>query len=211
MLSMISHYIYPLVNQTLQANYEKNLDNNALNTSIIESNFLYFYLWKFWLIITGNKRLAYSYQQSRSKSRMAMDQVLLKRISNQSKMVDQWKQLKIDAVLVPCSPLPALKIENFKHFTVNSGGVFEYTSLFGSLYWPQGIVPVTTVKESETTSYDDEYNDAWTKIIREDIKGSAGLPVSVSVVGRPQEDELVLGVMQAIENKIKFNKMPPLK
>ncbi|CDW82816.1 UNKNOWN [Stylonychia lemnae] len=86
MLSMVSHYMTPLVYYTLWANYEENLDNNSLNTSIVGSNFLYFYLWKLWLNITGNKRLADSYQQSRPKSRMAMEYVLFNRIMNQFKM-----------------------------------------------------------------------------------------------------------------------------
>ena len=43
-----------------------------------------------------------------------------------------------------------------------------------------------------------------TKKIREDIKGSVGMPISVQVIGYPWDDEIALGVMKAIETKVNF-------
>ena len=50
-------------------------------------------------------------------------------------MKERWDALGIEAVLIPCSPIPAFKVDNAEHFPVCSGGLFEYASLFGSLYF----------------------------------------------------------------------------
>ena len=44
----------------------------------------------------------------------------------------------------------------------------------------------------------DGYDDDITSVIREDMLGSAGMPLSVQVLGRPWMDEAVLGVMKAL-------------
>ncbi len=44
----------------------------------------------------------------------------------------------------------------------------------------------------------DDFNDDITSVIREDMLCSAGMPLSVQVVGRPWMDEAVLGVMKAL-------------
>ena len=64
-------------------------------------------------------------------------------------------------------------------------------------------MPVTTVQPDEET-YNDNYNDSWTKAIQEDLKGSTGMPVSIQVIGYNFEDEKVLGLMSKLEKKIDF-------
>ena len=56
-------------------------------------------------------------------------------------------------------------------------------------------MPVTTVKENEQ-QFSDNYNDDWTKLIDDDAKGSAGLPIAIQVIGYAFEDEKVLGIMK---------------
>ena len=86
--------------------------------------------------MTGNGRLAEAYSFSRAKhSPIMMEMVLIKRLMNVFKMKERWDTLGIEAVLIPCSPVPAFKIENAEHFSVCSGALFEYASLFGSLYF----------------------------------------------------------------------------
>ena len=51
-------------------------------------------------------------------------------------------------------------------------------------------------------TYDDSVNDMITKNIKNDIKGSKGMPITVQVVGLPWEEETVLGVMKAIDDVI---------
>ncbi len=40
------------------------------------------------------------------------------------------------------------------------------------------------------------------------MKGSKGLPLSVSIVARPWEDEIAIGVMKAIDRKVQFRMNP---
>ena len=47
-----------------------------------------------------------------------------------------------------------------------------------------------------------------TSQIKDDIKGSRGMPVSVSVVGLPWEDEIVLGVMKSLSEQIQPVNLP---
>lgn len=69
---------------------------------------------------------------------------------------------------------------------------------------------MTEVLEEETKTYEDKFNDLWTNLVREDLKGSAGMPIGVSVVALPFEDEIALGVMKAIEKGCNFLKSPNL-
>lgn len=58
--------------------------------------------------------------------------------------------------------------------------------------------------------YEDTYNDLWTSSIKQDIKGSVGMPIGVQVVSYIWEDETCLGVMKAIDDYVKFDKHPSL-
>ena len=72
--------------------------------------------------------------------------------------------------------------------------------MWSVLHYPAGVVPITSVTEEETTYVaDDGHNDLWTKGIRKDLVGSAGMPVGVQVVSRKWDDEVALGVMKAID------------
>ena len=92
-------------------------------------------------------------------------------------------------------------------------GVFiDYLNFWSLLHYPAGVVPVAkTVPEEENgDDYIDNFNDKWTKVTREDIKGSANLPLSVTIVARPWEDEIVCGVMKALDDQVKFRMDPPI-
>ena len=75
-------------------------------------------------------------------------------------------------------------------------------AIFTITHFPVGVMPITEVLEGEDQRYDDGVNDNWTEAIKNDIQGSKGMPVSVSIVGHAWEDETVLGVMKAIEEGI---------
>lgn len=90
-------------------------------------------------------------------------------------------------------------------------GVFlDYLNIWSLLNHPAGVVPVSQVLKSEETGYDDQYNDDWTKIVRKDIQGSEGMPTSVTVVAQPWNDEIIIGIMQAIDQQVKFNVHPAI-
>jgi len=58
------------------------------------------------------------------------------------------------------------------------GVMVGYCSIWNVIGFPAGTMPVTTVQPDEET-YNDNYNDSWTKAIQEDLKGSTGMPVSI--------------------------------
>ena len=82
--------------------------------------------------------------------------------------------------------------------------------VLGAFYYPQGTVPITKVLASEQSGYEDGYNDRWTTIIREDMQGSEDMPVGVSVISRPYQDEVALGIMKQLETAINFNCIPKI-
>jgi len=79
--------------------------------------------------------------------------------------------------------------------------------LWNVVGYPAGVIPVTEVlKHEEEEVYVDDYNDMITKPIQDDIGGSAGLPIAVQVVSRPNQEELALKGMKVIENVIGYQK-----
>ena len=74
------------------------------------------------------------------------------------------------------------------------GMMLEYMFLWNVLHWPSGSLPITKVQEDEQ-DFDDAHKDAWTKLLSETAKGSAGLPIGVQVVAHSYEDEKVLAIM----------------
>ena len=114
-----------------------------------------------------------------------------------------WKQNKLDVMIAPQVAIPA-----FKH-----GGASDlelcitYTYIWNVLGNPAGSVPVTRVREDEQT-YTDKINDSMTKAAKEHMKGTAGLPVGIQLVGQLYQDELVLNVMKQLQEQIKFSGYP---
>ena len=88
----------------------------------------------------------------------------------------------------------------------------SYTFLANILMWPSGTVPVTTVRDDEQT-YDIEdlpadQRDQISKLADTVMKGSAGLPMGVSVLTPALTDERCLHVMKIIESSVGFDTKP---
>jgi hypothetical protein len=64
---------------------------------------------------------------------------------------------------------------------------------------PTGALPITNVKEIDGETYQDQWNDSYTKETKRVLKGSLGLPVGVQVSGLPFQEETVVRVMREIE------------
>ena len=47
--------------------------------------------------------------------------------------------------------------------------IIDYPVIFNVLQFPAGIVPVTLVQPNEDADYTDNYNDMWTKAIKNDV------------------------------------------
>eukprot|EP00347_Sterkiella_histriomuscorum_P000336 403376262 len=158
------------------------------------------------LKVTGNKRQAEYAQNCFVEKKQDLDSLVNLREQWHDIMRQKWNDLGIQALICPIYPHVAFKIKNQQ--VMNS--LLDYSFLWNLLHYPAGSLPVTQVKHEETvdpeTTYQDGFNDPWTKVIRDDIKDSAGMPISVQVVGRTHQDELVLGIMKAIDQEIGYIK-----
>jgi hypothetical protein len=83
----------------------------------------------------------------------------------------------------------------------------SYTSVFNVLDLPSGIIPdIRRVKKEDyETPYTDEVygEDVFTKLVRESLKGTEGLPIGISVSTLHNEEEKCLGIMSILDAAIK--------
>jgi hypothetical protein len=80
----------------------------------------------------------------------------------------------------------------------------EYSFIWNVTGFPAGIVPVTRVLESEQT-FTDDWKDKYTELLNSNCSGSEDMPICVQVVGYSFQDEHVLAIMKALEDKIQFD------
>jgi Asp-tRNA(Asn)/Glu-tRNA(Gln) amidotransferase A subunit family amidase len=80
-----------------------------------------------------------------------------------------------------------------------------YTFIWNVLEMAVGALPVTVVRENEQT-YDTVHNDFVSTRLIGNASKSAGLPVGVQIVGLPYQEEKILGLMKAIDERIGFSK-----
>jgi len=114
---------------------------------------------------------------------------------------EYWVNENFDALITPVFPIPAPKLGETGKMIF---GLFH--NLIGNFFeMPCGTIPVRKMKYEETLNYSDKYSDSLTLIIKQNLKGSEGLPVGVNVYCKPYEDEKTLGVMKIIEDSLKNN------
>jgi fatty acid amide hydrolase len=104
---------------------------------------------------------------------------------------------KIDAWILPVNCLPATK---HTHAAKMVFGV-AYTLLFNMLDYPVGTIPMTYVRDDEQ-SYESAIDDQATKLCKETMKGSAGLPIGIQLACPTGRDELTLNLMKQFQSKL---------
>lgn len=114
-----------------------------------------------------------------------------------------WNSLGIDALICPIWPLVAPQHEK----TITLAAAFSYSFFWNLVDFPAGVMPIRTVRAGED-KYETISTDASVKACKEVMENSVGLPVSLQVVGYPNKDEEVLGVMKIIESFYKFDRLP---
>jgi fatty acid amide hydrolase len=111
---------------------------------------------------------------------------------------DAWQRADLDAIVCPPHVVPAMGHRQSGDFTLSLGPMFRWTLL----NFPAGVVPVTRVLPDETRRYDGG-TDRIAKKVRSIMEGSAGLPVGVQVVAKPYQEQALLTVMAALENRLR--------
>jgi len=116
------------------------------------------------------------------------------------KWLDDLKKNNIDLLLTPVNGLPAYRHGQSAELFLSC----SYTFLFNILHLPAGIVPMTLVRDDEQYYEDIGHlnNDRAVTLAKDACRQSAGLPIGIQLVGWPNDDERVLGVMKELENAI---------
>eukprot|EP01138_Halocafeteria_seosinensis_P011838 gb/GECG01012098.1/.p1 GENE.gb/GECG01012098.1/~~gb/GECG01012098.1/.p1 ORF type:complete len:345 (+),score=38.08 gb/GECG01012098.1/:1-1035(+) len=116
-------------------------------------------------------------------------------------LIRWWEDANLDALVCPATGLPALKHTYSSQLTPSC----SYTFLWNLFDFPAGVVPVTEVRDTEA---EQQYvppecqQDRFSKQADESIRGAAGCPVGVQVVGLPFQDEKVLGLMKVLQDSL---------
>jgi fatty acid amide hydrolase len=127
------------------------------------------------------------------------------------KMKEQWSDAfidtEVDAVIFPSLPIPAIG-----HGKCGKIMSVSYMFIGNLLAWPCGALPITTVREDEQhyllEDLPKNQRDIMSKYAAEEMKGSAGLPMSISIMAAGFEDEKCLRVMKEIEKGVNFTAKP---
>ncbi|HVR73206.1 MAG TPA: amidase family protein [Planctomycetota bacterium] len=115
----------------------------------------------------------------------------------QRRFMDALEARRLDALLCPPSGLPALR-----HGCYYSTFAGSYTILYNLLGFPAGVVPVTRVREGEESDRSSGADPVSREASRVEA-GSAGLPLGVQVAALPWREDIVLGLMAAIEEGVR--------
>ncbi|KAM3841216.1 vitamin D3 hydroxylase-associated protein-like [Vipera latastei] len=119
------------------------------------------------------------------------------RMVYRDEFIAEWRKLKLDVVLCPALG-PAFNLGYAGKLFVAT----TYTHLYNVLNFPAGVVPVTTVTqtdEEELKHYKGHYGDFWDKRMKEAVEDAVGLPVAVQCVALPWQEELCLRFMKEVE------------
>jgi fatty acid amide hydrolase len=113
-------------------------------------------------------------------------------------VIEAMRRAQVDVILCPAHATPAVPHTLGSQFQIAG----SYSMLFNLLQFPAGVVPVTTVRPSETDRPGTAV-DRLDKTATAVDKKSSGLPVGVQLAGVPYQDERVLAVMLALEASLK--------
>eukprot|EP00347_Sterkiella_histriomuscorum_P012439 403368569 len=203
-IGLVAHFITLNVVKRLNDNYEKPMPGTQKLYNFFTMNPALQHVIRWIFSMKGNKRMAYNMRLFKPRTNDEIEGLMKRQVAFYKHIQGRFAQHNIDALVVPAYPITAFQAKNAGEV----GGFFDYMAIFTITHFPVGVMPITEVLEGEDQRYDDGINDNWTEAIKNDIKGSKGMPVSVSIVGHAWEDETVLGVMKAIEEGIQFKKHP---
>jgi fatty acid amide hydrolase len=108
---------------------------------------------------------------------------------------ERWDSEKLDGIISPAYYHCAFKNEDDADMGLNA----DYASLWNIINYPAGVVPVTEVQKGEDTGFTDLYNDMLTKKYKENVEGSAGMPLCVQVATKKWKDEECLAIMRILD------------
>ena len=161
------------------------------------------------LLAAGQRRLSHLIRTTGLRTADESQALIARRDAYRRRFELALGEAGVDVLICPPNALPALT--HGASGDLGAAGL-SYTALYSVLGWPAGVVPVTRVRPVET-----ERRTAWVdttdRIARRVDRGSSGLPVGVQVAARPNREDLILAVMEAVQTalsgSVDFPRLPP--
>jgi fatty acid amide hydrolase len=142
----------------------------------------------------GQRRLAHAMRAWGERSVDAYWRLIDARNAYRAAFLARLDTERIDALLCPPYPLPAVPHGD----SARLGPVNGHALLFNLMGLPAGVVAATRVRSGEE-SMRSVGRDRSEHVARRIEVGSAGLPIGVQVAARPWREDVVLAVMEALE------------
>ncbi|MCK6502717.1 amidase [Myxococcota bacterium] len=115
----------------------------------------------------------------------------------QQRELSAWADAGLDLVLCPATVTPPALLDQTGDWSLGAW----HTMRYNILDLPAGVVPVSTVRPDEAIATPG--GDRLDRKASSFLSGSAGLPLSVQLVGRPWEEPAVLAAMAAVEAAVR--------
>ena len=90
-------------------------------------------------------------------------------------MAKRIKEEGIDAIICPSYYHSAFKHEDAADLAI----IADFTTIWNTLEYPAGVVPVTEVLPGEDKNYIDRFRDVLTNKFRNSVNDSVGMPINV--------------------------------
>jgi Asp-tRNA(Asn)/Glu-tRNA(Gln) amidotransferase A subunit family amidase len=119
---------------------------------------------------------------------------------------DKWHSERLDAMISPVLPFPAIRHGDAEIIQ----GLIGNTFIYNVMGMPSGVVPIRNVRTGEEF-YETKYNDLAARKIRKVVKETKGLPLTVQVATFNYEDELCLSLMKKIEKYFDYHLFPEVE
>ena len=149
------------------------------------------------MALRGEHRLARLLEVLGSKSVTEVWDVAAERTQMRRAELDAWRTLGLDAVLCPAHSCPAMAHGTSGEMTLSMSNPFRWTFL----NFPAGVAPVTRVSRLDVDAARRELGHG-EKIERQvaqvEVDGF-GLPIGVQLVAPPFREDIVLGLMAAVQ------------
>ena len=147
--------------------------------------------------LRGERRVARQLSVLGEKSVAELWRLAARRTALQRAEAAAWTAAGFDLLLAPPTVTPAALLGETGDWSLGAW----HTMRYNVLDLPAGVVPVSRVRADETTR--PAPADRLEKKAARFEQGSAGLPVCVQVVGRPWEEDKVLGLMLHLERLLR--------
>ena len=152
----------------------------------------------------GQARKVKTWRQFKKRNAKEFERILGLRDQFIHTLGRKWQRQGLTALVSPVFPHAAF----LKDCAEEMGDMHEYSNVWTIAGYPSAVFPVTKVLPEEQ-SFDDHFQDRWTQLLNLNARSSAGLPISLQMIGYPFEDEKILGIMKLLEEKLALKREVP--